>query len=770
MRILFTLLTGILCISLGWSAAAQDMLPPHPRLWITPSSLTQYRSWARPDNPFYSESLLPLAESARTLMDEGALESGDLGMVSYEDYPGETYANLFAFMSLIHPDAGQRADYAARARTLLMRIITAAAQGAAEGEPFRDPAFSTGDRSRWWGVSFALTVDWIYPSLSADDKALIRRVFLRWQDELAHAETTNMNHPEPIGMVNNPDLLSNPDAVRWSGNNYYTAHMRNMGMMALAFDPADDPDGALRGYLQQATGAWLYVNDHLMRTDAAGGFGTEGFEYSPQSVGYVAQFLLALHTSGMDDPAVGGQQVTFAGNPFWDDAVWAWFHSLSPATTLNADYDLPVYEPAWYGSGQDYLAPDPIQLFGAIAIYDSLVNNTSRLNAIRWLQTDTPMGGADVLLDRSNDSQELHRTILYYMLFDPTAPAPTDPRPNTPTLWYAPGLRRLLARTDWSADAAWLTYSLSWDRVDHQTANGNSFEFYRKGEWLTKVHLGYDLDYISSDHLNTLTVQNDPIDRNDWRLMLRERGSQWLYGANDPPPPVWSSSDDDLYISGDATPLYNNDYEELHGVNLVTRSLWWQKPDVLVIYDRAVTAAPDRIKRFMLNFPADGIVDDTRITMRTDSGQQLFITSLLPASAAITVAPLQDEASDAPAHFEPMRYRLEINAGGAPDVRFLTVLQGADAGVAPTAVTFTQCADSRFEGAQIGDTVVLFAHQANAPANDLTCALRAGTTRVILTDFTAGMSYDVNWDGAILTVQPGTSLTADAAGVLRLTF
>jgi hypothetical protein len=143
-----------------------------------------------------------------------------------------------------------------------------------------------------------------------------------------------MNHPEPVGVLNDPALLSDIDRVRWSGNNYYTAHMRNMGMMALAFDPADDPGGELRTYLDQATGAWLYVHDHLTRTDAAGGFGTEGFEYSPQSLGYAAQFMLALHTTGYDDPAKYGQQVSIAANPFWDDAVKAYTHSLSPATTV----------------------------------------------------------------------------------------------------------------------------------------------------------------------------------------------------------------------------------------------------------------------------------------------------------------------------------------------------------------------------------------------------------------------------------------------------
>jgi len=310
----------------------------HPRLWVTALSLEQYRQWAVNGSPFYTESLLPAAEQGKADMDAGIIEAGDLGSNAYEDYVTENYAALFAFMSLIHPDAAQREDYAQRSRALLMHVITIASQGAAEGEAFRDPAFSINDRSRWYGVNFALTVDWIYPTLTADDKTLIRQVFLRWMGELAVAETTTMNHPEPLGILNDPILVSEVDRVRWAGNNYYTAHMRNMGMMALAFDPADDPDGALKAYIDQSIGSWLYIHDHLTRTEAAGGFGTEGFEYSPQSVGYAAEFMLALHTAGYDDPAIYGQQVTFAGNHLWDDTVKVYAHSLSPATVIREDY------------------------------------------------------------------------------------------------------------------------------------------------------------------------------------------------------------------------------------------------------------------------------------------------------------------------------------------------------------------------------------------------------------------------------------------------
>src|SRR5262249_22803189 len=146
------------------------------------------------------------------------------------------------------------------------------------------------DRSRWVGEAFGLTVDWIYPLLTPADKAKIRKVFLGWAEALLHATVTSHNHPEPVGVLNSPALLKDRGALRYAANNYFVGHMRNLGLMALSFDPADDPaePGAhrtyprLRDYLMNATGAWLYMHDHLFRTDARGGAPPEGFEYGPE--------------------------------------------------------------------------------------------------------------------------------------------------------------------------------------------------------------------------------------------------------------------------------------------------------------------------------------------------------------------------------------------------------------------------------------------------------------------------------------------------------
>jgi hypothetical protein len=399
---------------------------------------------------------------------------------------------------------------------------------------------------------------------------------------------------------------------------------------------------------------------------------------------------------------------------------------------------------------------------GAYDVFTSA--NPERLDALRWLQTYRPPGGEFGLVERVQDVDSVHKAILYFLLFDPNAAAPADPRPTYGTSWYAPGMRRLLARTDWGEDAAWFTYNLSWDEVDHQSGNGNAIEFYRAGEWLTKIRVGYDFDYHTSDNFNTLTVQNTLPERDDFRLMIGQRGSQWLLSAGDPPPPLISVTDDYVYAFGDSTALYNSEYEGVTAVEHVSRSVIWLKPDVIVVYDRSATRAENPVSRFWLNFPADATVSGSVTSMTTERGQTLTVDTLLPADPVIAVSPLVDEVSSAPANNEMMRYRLMVEAA-APEVRFLHVLQGADAGAVPLTSTLIESnGGTAYQGALVGTVAVLFPVDALAAFESLDFSTTAATSYI--TGLTPNAGYAVTINGDAIQIAPGTQLTADAGGVL----
>jgi len=365
----------------------------HPRLWLTADDLPHLRAWAVDTNPIWSQGLARVIEQVRTRVDSG--KAADDGSAGWVEDPVEADAEVLAFASLVEPDEAARAKDQQRARQLLLKGLKAAAGGASKGAAYRDPQFAIGDRSRWWGEGWALTTDWIYPALNRDDKATVRAAFLRWtQDEERGGQTSN-DHPQPAGAHDDPALLQDPINLSWSANNYFTSHGRNIALMALALDPTDDPDGALHAHLHNAVGGFLSMTDAMLRTTGRGGAPEEGLEYGPQSIGYVAETLLALHTTGVDRAA---QDLThFDGNPFWDQ-IGPWLAStLSPAAVAQADGST-RWLPSGYGDAQAYHNPDWIQLFAPLAMYDSRPGgDQARLDAERWFELNTVGGGqADV--------------------------------------------------------------------------------------------------------------------------------------------------------------------------------------------------------------------------------------------------------------------------------------------------------------------------------------------------------------------------------------
>ncbi|GIK56174.1 MAG: hypothetical protein HND44_02090 [Chloroflexi bacterium] len=756
----------------------------HPRLWLTPADVEVYRAWANENNPLWRDGLQLLAERARADMNAGRVPDQDCGNIGYEEYPTEMYAELFAFLSLVDPDPAMRAEYTQRARTLLMYMMNLAAQGPASAEnvvcnesqqypPFRHPDFFTSDRdrARYHGEAFPLVVDWIYPALTAVDKTTIHQVFSRWSEEII---TRGYHHPEPVGMVNDPQLLADEQQVRFAGNNYYAAHMRNLGLMALAMDAADDPHGELRHYLDIATGSYLYIFNHLISQDARGGLLPEGFEYSPQTASYVTQFLWALQSSQTPGAAAAFDHT------FWSDFVTGYLHSISPgATEFDRDGELLwEYQPAWYGDAQDYRLPNFISSFGALG---HLLTDPAALNAIRWSAIHTASGGETYLTEWVRNPNDFREAILYFMLLPPGT-TPTDPRPAWPLDFYAPGLNRVFSRTGWDGRAAWFNYRLGWNSIDHQMADGNHFELLRNGEWLTKGRTGYANiaeGIASSEFYNTLTIGNDrPIDRDDsdWRIDLWRRGSQWnLVSDGDPTLLAYSTNSLFTYVTGDATPLYNSANEGATAVQHASRSLLWLKPDVVVVYDRAISTGEGYAKRWWLQLANPATVNGPQAISVTPGGQQLFVTVLLPAGASLqAVNNTEQYVEETIAHHEPMTVRLMTEAPGAPTaVQMLHILQGADGGATAVPATLLQSEEGLWEGAVVGGTAVLFAQTIGQPfPHALSYTAPANTTTHLITGLPLGSGYDVQIEpgaeGMRVTVQPGAQFQADEGGVLLI--
>jgi hypothetical protein len=191
-----------------------------------------------------------------------------------------------------------------------------------------------------------------------------------------------------------------------------------------------------------------------------------------------------------------------------------------------------------------------------------------------------------------------------------------------------------------------------------------------------------------------------------------------------------------------------------------------------VIYDRAISRARGRFKRFNLMMPEELRIQGRTATAKTSSGQQIFLTSLLPAAATLARAP---DENDAVAEGETMRTRLFVEDPSRPsDVRFLHVLEGADAGAAPTPVERLESRGALpFDGVLVRGTAVLFPVNPIAANGfkELVYSVPAATRGHLITGLPQGR-YDVEQKtkGGRTTIRItlGAALPSDEAGGIAI--
>ncbi|HEV3312537.1 MAG TPA: hypothetical protein VG815_18645, partial [Chloroflexota bacterium] len=675
---------------LATSGAIPEPVTSHPRLWITQAELPALRSWAVASNPTYEKGILPMLQQALAVYNTKfapfygpnppATAYPDPGDTQgYTGYLSEEYGLLLAFNSLIDPDAVSRATYAQDARNLLMYAMNHAALGHLSGAPFRDPMFAVYNRANGSGEDWPLIVDWIYPTLTGQDKATIRKVFMMWANDCLNAETTGGDHPSPIGAENSHALLPGGEAYRMAANNYYLGHARLLTMMALSMDVADDPPlnpaqpasvlgNSLRSYIGDATGAWLYqefamfgdpkavAKAYGLKSSAgfglsSGGLPAEGMLYG-HSLGFLLGQLLALKTAGFGTSGLSGPQAALITAPVWRRIVSGFISSLVPGAQVipGFAYYGPVYQMTSYGDLlRLWMTPDFMQPFalltrleqanGQVDAHGTAVDD----NAARWYVTNALQGGAAALYTRMTDPYSFIEPVLYFLMLNPNDAAPADPRPAMPRVFVDKPAGRVIARTGWGSNATVFDYRGSWESINHQDADGGQFELYRKGEWLTKEMSNYDSNGLgqTSEYHNTMSLQNIAPDGTPNNLQWFQgpawtTGSQWNLGqsAGDPLTSISSGSG---YVSAtsDLTNLYNRPSvwtpnNAALAIKAASRTIVWLNGDFVVIYDRA-TSKSGLFKRENFELVNPPAISGDTVTEVTPDGQRLFLQSLLPA-------------------------------------------------------------------------------------------------------------------------------------------
>jgi FG-GAP-like repeat len=834
------LAAAFISIAADIPAAVAAPATDHPRLWFNSTDVPRLQGWAVSTNPMFQNGLVVAANAA--LADVNAKWNwttglpnsswNDAGGVNWEGEATEAYAEFFAFMSLVDPNVSMRPQWAMRARTLLMYVMNRAVLGPAANVPFRDPGFITGNRANYWGEAWGLTVDWIYGSLSASDKATIRTVFMMWANQIYTVPNRAGQSPLLPGSLNDPRVLGNDPTqtaftqqndqlqLRWAANNYFIGQMRTLSLMAMAFDPADDPvngsgvGSSLRSYIPDVLGWWLYqvyavfenaatVHAELGITApnmslgiASGGLPVEGTLYG-ESLGFLAQALLGLETAGFADPTTYGPQAGFFASPYWDNVVNGFLHLIAPTPyvpSVSSGYSYlgQVWPIATYGDTlRTWITPDFMDMIGPVGLYDFTTNNQPRLAKARWISTNVLEGGSAKFYSRAANiwgNSYATQSILYFMLFDPAATIATDPRPSLPVQITAPAIGTILARTDWSANATWFTTRCSWEWINHESGDCGQFTLYRKGQWLTKEWSNYADDWMGYTPLyhNTMSLKNRqvPISPSIWDTTM-QYGGQWNNGGSFGDPSVTLSANDNWsYALFNMANLYNHpDWwtaaRNAKDVTIAARSVVWLNPDYVVVYDRADSAQPNEFKRFnlvLMNAPT--IAGQTANIVA--NGQALSVQVVMPPTATIreqhfwTTDPSQEV--NAVSALDTSYDRLIIEDPSNPmSLRLLTVLQGTDAGVAADAASpIHSVAGAAFDGVTIKNTAVVFPSSIARPATATTYAVPATVTRHLVTGLAPGGGYDVTLSTAAnvttVSVTPGSMYTADVGGVIGIGF
>jgi hypothetical protein len=764
--------------------APDDAADGHPRLWIREADLPRLRAWARPSNPVWANGVAPRLADVRAKVDAGDFEK-KTDCASTEPYC-ESFAELLAFGSLVDPDPAVRKADAARARKILIPLLERIDRKA-PGDPMSDPALPTYNRSRWAGEAFALSVDWLYPHLTPADRALARRVFLRWSEALLDATTTENNHPEPKGVLADPKLVADMRVRRYALNNYYAAHARNLALMALALDPTDDPEDqkgaakSLRGYLANAIGAWWYVADRVLRDDARGGISPEGAQYGFQTLAYYAQIALALRTAGKTDAALfprGSPPVDLGDNPFWAEVLPATLHLVTPGRVPD-ESGSPAHQAASWGDDQRFALGDGVDLWATWGLEAALRGDGTRLEAARWVIRNLPSPDQAAYMRRVRGDDYPRPSILHFMITDPDAPPARDPRSSIPLVHRGDGLGWVLARTGWDERASFFGAHAGWIQIDHQHGDGGDFFLYRKGEFLTKERAGWGTHFEMSDLHNVMSLENvKPSRGGDRREMVHARGSQWVLSpSGDPKPLGVRAAPDVVHASWDLTPLYNSTYEEVMDVEHASRSLTWLAPDTVVVVDRARSKVDGRFRRVFFQLPAVAEIKTAVATARTPKGQTLRIEALLPAGARLTSERATDggDPEKRSPDAEPMKafLRVEPASSAGKATTFLHVLTAADAGGKPVTPRVVAVEGKDVVGVEVGGVAVL------APVDDPALDLAAVTwttvaQRTLITGLKRGGRYTVTCSGGgdarrcAARRDAGGSATVDDAGVLDL--
>ena len=517
-----------------------------------------------------------------------------------------------------------------------------------------------------------------------------------------------------------------------------------------------------------------------------GGESNEGTSYG-SSLARLRWAMNAIQTAGYNDPLLYGPQMSIASSSYWDLRYVA---DLTLLTGLSGSQHvagrwnfLTDGDTLYY-----YAYPSNYAAEAGMVAADTYVGRTDRLQPLKWLVMNTAFGMADGKAagcseycgfegELSNDyaSSAAFDLFLGLPAQNPvTRNPPADPRPALPVDWYNASNQHIVARSGWAQNNTIFSYYCTNTQIDHEHQFCGGFSLYSKGEYITKGRNefnDYKNEYTAARNQNVPALINTPSSDDCtykkgcyWADMTQLGGQFWhgyQAGLNS-----LKHSELPAYVAAiaDSTNSYNGGwggFGELNGITNASRSLvYLRASNQIVYYDRAVSGSNAWEKtNYIVTTSAPEFEGNTASWLTRSKKQKVYWTSLAPSGKA----PMADVAYAGSSHAEDdweIYGRIKVDAGSVPSTRFLSVLEWGNSSLQKTPTEVVRSTSGQhFEGARVGNSLVLFMHDWPAQLSTVTYPA-SGATMQYVSDLAPNTSYSISAAGA------PTTANTDTAGVL----
>lgn len=694
--------------SSAFAFGSPDYLPDgaRPRIWLTPTELSALASlrdaadskwvdleaWCDAHITDAGYNVDPVDQSKYDLTNWGGDNNYTAGY-RMSGWATHIYSYALAYQVLKQTGSAQNAykaaTYAARARTLLIDGIATALRAGEENNGLKalrvgslhdvtinsseasllgigSGSYKFGYSARFL-ASVPVAYDWIYDTLSSDDKALLVSMMVRWFDWSFGVRSTYNNgvlisgtryHEDTTGdctgLNNCTSVIGTGQkgyAYTDTGNNFGGGFSSMLSLIAVSTygDYAEDSThlSTLKSYL--STNFIAPLESDIKHS---GGDSPEGWNYGGGFI-YTLPGLYGYYT------ATGDTYVTSMSWP--KNLVKAALHRTS------GDY---MSVPMWgYWTGTPYKVNRISTLSKFVGIEKKLRPNGNEAKLGQYL-LDTPT---------YTDTLEAWEN-LFFSSTNVIASSPADL--NEPLSYLAKGNGLYASRSSW-ADV----------NTVHVTA--------RLEGKITTAHEGYDEGHITLlrgadvllGHQNSV---GDAPPSNSFNTIVFNGANHHATNPSQTAPSIdrYANTPDYSYVSGDITNAWKRQYN-IDKVLLFRRSLLHVRPGIIVVYDvTRSNSAIGNLKEWYTQYEADPTVAGNTITV-ANGGSKSFISSLYPAGSFTETNP---SAGYYRVKYVPTETR-EYD-------QFLHVIEAGASDTNQTATSLISGAGGR--GALIGSTAAIF--------------------------------------------------------------